>query len=43
MIFRSASHAIHISWSKCCLCVWMLNTLAQVVTDAPRDLHAQTY
>jgi len=36
--FSSAGSAVHMSWSKCCLYVWMLTRVAQIVTVAPRDL-----
>ena len=42
--FSWAGWAFHISWSKCCLCVWasvcvwMLTKVAQIVTAAHRDL-----
>jgi len=32
------SSAVHISWSKCCLCLWMLTRVAQILTIAHRDL-----
>ena len=49
-VCSSPGWAIHISWSKCCLCVcvcvsvclavWMLTTVAQIVTAAHRDLQS---
>jgi len=46
-VLSSAGWAVHTSWPKCCLCiivskflsVWMLTSMAQIVTAAPcRDL-----
>jgi len=36
--FSSAGWAIHISRSKSCLCIWMLTTVAQIVSAAHGDL-----
>jgi len=44
LVFSSAGRAIHISWSKCCLCVcvrvcvWILTRVVQIVTAAHRDV-----
>jgi len=44
-IFSSAGWAIHISWSKYCLCVcaWMLTRVAQIINAAYRDLQSCTH
>ena len=45
--FSSAGRAVHINWSKCCLCVcvWVLTKVTQIITAAHWlvILHAQTY
>ena len=42
LIFSSTGWAIHIRWSKCCLCVclhvWVLSRVAQIVAVTHRDL-----
>jgi len=41
-LISSAGWAFHISWTKCCLCVWMcvgmLTRVKRIVTAAHRDL-----
>ena len=43
-VFSSAGWAFHISWSKCCLyvwmCDWMLTRVGQIITAAHRDLQS---
>jgi len=34
----AVSSSIYITWSECCLCVWMLTRVAQIVTAGHRDL-----
>ena len=38
IFISSVGWAIHISWSKCSLFVWMLTRVAQIVAAAHRDL-----
>ena len=44
--FNAVGWSIHISWSKCCLCVyvcvWMLTRVALIITAAHRDFNRPT-